>query len=84
MSHGPFVPEAQAPAAAWRPPCSLSGDIAIAHIEGIVVNFSAARNYIPAAVPSGAAAHWQEARYPAGTLGDIIFKLSPPTGQSKS
>ena len=36
--------------------------------EGIVVYSSAARDYILAAVPSGAA---QEARYPAGTLGDI-------------
>ena len=40
----------------------------IAYIEGIVVYSSAARDYILAAVPSGAA---QEARYPAGTLGDI-------------
>ena len=53
------------PSAAWRP---CSGEIAIAYIEGIVVYSSAARDYIPAAVPSGAA---QEARYPAGTLGDI-------------
>ena len=45
-----------------------SCDIAIAYIEGIVVYSSAARDYILAAVPSGAA---QEARYPAGTLGDV-------------
>ena len=36
--------------------------------EGIVVSSSAARDYILAAVPSGAA---QESHYPAGTLGDI-------------
>ena len=53
------------PGAAWRP---CSGEIVIAYIEGIVVYSSAARDYIPAAVPSGAD---QEARYPAGTLGDI-------------
>ena len=39
------------------------------YIEGIVVHSSAARDYILAAVPSPGAA--QEARYPAGTLGDI-------------
>ena len=44
------------------------GCIAIAYIEGIVVYSSAARDYILAAVPTGAA---QEARNPAGTLGDI-------------
>ena len=38
------------------------------HHEGIVLYSSAARDYIPAAVPSGAA---QEARRPAGTLRDI-------------
>ena len=38
------------------------------HGEGIVDSFSNARDYIPAAVPSGAA---QEARCPAGTQGDI-------------
>ena len=46
---------------------SRDSDIAIAYIEGIVVYSSAARDYIPAAVPSGAA---QEARFPADTLGD--------------
>ena len=50
----------------WRP---CSGEITIAHIEGIVVYSSAARDYIPAAVPSGAA---QEAFYPAGTLGESL------------
>ena len=59
------------PAAAWRP---CSGDIAIAYIEGIVVYSSAALDYILAAVPSGAA---QEARYPAGTLGDIHAVTCP-------
>ena len=47
---------------------AAQGDIAIAYIEGIVVYSSAARDYIPATVPSGAA---QEASYPAGTLEDI-------------
>ena len=47
---------------------SCSRAIAIAYIEGIVVYSSAARDYIQAVVPSGAA---QEAHYPAGTLGDI-------------
>ena len=41
-------------AAAWRL-CSASGDIAIAHIEEIVVYSSASRDYVPAAVLSGAA-----------------------------
>ena len=49
-------------------PLACSGDIAIAYIEGIVIYSSAARDYKPAAVPLDAA---QEARYPAGTLGDI-------------
>ena len=49
----------------------------IAYIEGIVVYSSAARDYIPAAVSSGAA---QEARYPAGTLGDIQAVTSSLTG----
>ena len=43
-------------------------DITIAYIEGIVVYSLAVRDYIPVAVPRGAA---QEARYPVGTLGDI-------------
>ena len=38
------------------------------HGEGIVDSFWNAQDYIPAAVPSGAA---QEARCPAGTRGDI-------------
>ena len=62
---GSLVP----PATAWRP---CSWEIAIAYIKGIVVYSSAARDYIPAALPSGAN---REARYPAGTvtrtLGDI-------------
>ena len=49
------------------------------YIEGIVVYSSAARDYIPAAVPSDAA---QEARYPAGTLGDIPPAIEPPPSQS--
>ena len=57
----------------------------MAYIEGIVVYSSAARDYILAAVPSGAA---QEARYPAVTLGDIQavtvrVRLSP-TGEIRA
>ena len=56
----------------WRPghhDAAGTHDTAIAYSEGI--GFFLGRwpgDYIPAAVPSGAA---QEARYPAGTLGDI-------------
>ena len=68
----PLVP----PAAAWRP---CSGEIAIAYIEGIVVYSSVARrDYILAAVPSGAA---QAVRCPAGTLGDIQAVTAPPIAQ---
>ena len=42
--------------------------------QGKTVYSSAARDYILAAVPSGAA---QEARYPAGTLGDIQAVTAP-------
>ena len=59
--------------------------IAAAYIESIVIYSSAARDYILAAVPSGAA---QEARYPAGTLGDIQavthFKFKFPAAGSSS
>ena len=67
MSRSPFFP-----AAAWRP---CSGDIAMAYIEGIVVysSESAARHYIPAAVPSGAA---QEAGHATQQARSEIFKLS--------
>ena len=48
---------------------SIYHDATFQMIEGIVAYSSAARDYIRAAVPSGAA---QEALYPAGTLGDHI------------
>ena len=66
VSRGPLLSQA-----AWRP-CT-ERDIAIAYIEGIVVYSSAARDYIPAAVPSGAA---QEARYPLAA-GDIPSQPGP-------
>ena len=60
------------------------GDIAIVHIEGIFVYSSAARDYILAAVPSGAAQ--EPGTLPSGA-GHVqitleIFKLSLPLAVS--